>query len=155
MINASGLTDLACRYQREAYRAAAEAMDLRIALGRMGCRPTEDQVLMSRRFDEAAKGAAERAQAALQFLLFQQTAWPSVPERRFLEAQRASYRRIMKDEAERVTAVAASVPTETLMQTRALIEKAIAGQQSVLDLKAAIAEQTELFAAAQDRREPR
>ena len=75
MVNPAGLTDLAIRYQRESYRAAAEAMDLRIALARMGCRPTEEQVLMSRRFDEAAKGAADQAQLALQFILFQQSAF--------------------------------------------------------------------------------
>lgn len=72
MVNPVCLTDLACRYQREAYRAAAEAMDLRIALARMGCRPTEDQVLMSHRYDDAARAASERASNALQFLLFQQ-----------------------------------------------------------------------------------
>lgn len=75
MINLAGLRDQACRYQREAHLASAEAMDLRIALARMGCRPTEEQVLMSRRFDEAAKGAADRAQAALQFIIFQQSAF--------------------------------------------------------------------------------
>lgn len=75
MINSAGLRDQACRYQREAHLASAEAMDLRIALARMGCRPTEEQVLMSRSFDEAAKGAADRAQAALQFILFQQSAF--------------------------------------------------------------------------------
>jgi hypothetical protein len=83
MINPAGLCDQACRYQREAKRPAEEAMDLRIALLNMGAdpvdghkiRPTEEQVLMSRRFDEAAKGAADRAQAALQFILFQQPAF--------------------------------------------------------------------------------
>lgn len=74
MVSSVCLTDLACRYQREAYRAAAEAMDLRIALARMGCRPTEDQMLMSRRFDDAARAASERASTSLQFLLFQQPA---------------------------------------------------------------------------------
>lgn len=74
MINPASLADRTIRYQREAYHAAADAMDLRIALARMGCRPTEDQVLMSRRFDEAACAASERAGNALQFLLFQQPA---------------------------------------------------------------------------------
>ena len=58
MINPAGLTDLAIRYQRDAYLAAAEAMDLRIALARMGRRPTADERLMSRRYDAAAKAAA-------------------------------------------------------------------------------------------------
>ena len=47
MISAAGLTDQAIRYQRDAYRAAAEAIDLRIALANMGMRPTEEQVLMA------------------------------------------------------------------------------------------------------------
>ena len=75
MINPAGLTDLAIRYQRDAYLAAAEAMDLRIALARMGRKPSENDVLMSRRYDAVAKAAADRAQAALQFLLFQQPAF--------------------------------------------------------------------------------
>lgn len=75
MINPAGLRDQACRYQREAYLASAEAMDLRIALARMGYRPSEEQIAMSRRFDETAKGAAERAGNALQFILFQQSAF--------------------------------------------------------------------------------
>lgn len=75
MINPAGLTDLAIRYQRDAYLAAAEAMDLRIALARMGRRPTADERLMSRRYDAAAKAAAERASNALQFLLFQGAAF--------------------------------------------------------------------------------
>jgi hypothetical protein len=72
MVNPRGLEDMATRYQRDAYLAAAEAMDLRIALARMGRPLTEDDVLMSRRFDAVAKAAADRAQAARQFLLFQQ-----------------------------------------------------------------------------------
>lgn len=69
MIYFAGLEERAARYQREAAQASAEAMDLRIALGRMGCHPAEDQVLMSRCYDEAAKATAERASNALQFLL--------------------------------------------------------------------------------------
>jgi Fe-S cluster assembly iron-binding protein IscA len=75
MINPAGLCDQACRHQREAYRASAEAMDLRIALARMGCRPSEEQIAMSRRFDEAAREAAERASIELLFLLNQQPAF--------------------------------------------------------------------------------
>ncbi|WP_026784247.1 hypothetical protein [Pleomorphomonas koreensis] len=75
MVNPRGLEDMATRYQRDAYLAAAEAMDLRIALARMGRQPNEDDILMSRRYDAVAKAAADRAQAALQFLLFQQPAF--------------------------------------------------------------------------------
>ncbi|SFM35583.1 hypothetical protein SAMN05192571_101102 [Pleomorphomonas diazotrophica] len=108
MVNQPGLADLACRYQREAHLVAAEAMDLRIALARMGCRPTEEQVLMSRRFDEAAKAAADRAQAALQFLLFQQDDFVRPKERRaagrrIVEAQKEGYRRILRSELRRVS----------------------------------------------------
>ena len=74
MVNPAGLRDLAIRYQRDAYLAAAEAMDLRIALARMGRRPSEDEVLMSRRYDAVAQAAADRASLALQFLIFQRPA---------------------------------------------------------------------------------
>jgi hypothetical protein len=75
MTNPAGLQDLAIRYQRDAYLAAAEAMDLRIALARMGRLPTADERLMSRRYDAAAQAAAERASNALQVLLLQGTAF--------------------------------------------------------------------------------
>lgn len=66
----AGLADLAIRYQRIAALTAAEAMDLRIALARMGTPPDEDQVLMSRHYDRAAKAAADAAQLTLQAVLF-------------------------------------------------------------------------------------
>lgn len=47
---------------------------------------------MSRRFDEMAKGAADRAQAALQFLLFQGSNRDRAIGRRFVLNQKEHYR---------------------------------------------------------------
>lgn len=69
MIYFSGLEERAARYQREAAQASAEAMDLRIALGRMGRAPSSDEAAMAAHFDEVARATSVRAIEMLWLLL--------------------------------------------------------------------------------------
>jgi hypothetical protein len=73
----AGLEERAARYQRDAAQASAEAMDLRIALGRMGRAPSTDEAAMAAHFDEVARATSARATEMLALLLdVQRIHWP-------------------------------------------------------------------------------